>query len=452
MTDPIRSLRLRLVLAAIVTILAALSAAGWGLTVLFEHHLERRVINSLQNDIGELIAGLDVADDGAVTLARRPVDPRYLKPFGGSYWQVRAQREVVHRSRSLWDETLPLPADEPGEGQHEHVVSGPRNQSLIAVERAVRVARASGDLEIRFVAARDRAETLVAVAAFTTELAAMLVILGTALLAAFAVAIAVGLSPLGKLRKDLSALRSGASDRLTDAYPAEVALLVDDLNALLDERDRDTERKRQRAADLAHGLKTPLTAISGIAEDLTDRGLDDLADELEDYTASMLRHVERELALARSTQPGSRALRTRVRPVVEALARTLARLPGGRDLDWHIDVPETLHLRIEPTALAEVLGGPLDNARKFARSRVSVRASSQFGIVRLEIADDGPGVSDDQLAMLGERGRRLDSRSPGSGLGLAIASDILAEMGGELAFANAPAGGLEVTLSMPAEG
>jgi signal transduction histidine kinase len=451
MTDAIRSIRLRLVVSAILTILFALTAAGWGLLLLFEHHVERRTVNALQDDIGELIAGVTVANDGTLRLARTPLDPRYLKPLSGTYWQVIVEGRVVQRSRSLWDETLSLPLDKPEDGHHEHIVRGPQGQTLIAVERAIRAARPAGNIEIRFIAAQDRADTMSAVASFRTELTVMLLVLGASLLAAFAIAIAVGLAPFRRLREDLAALRSGATRRLVAGYPSEVDLLVGDLNALLDERDKDAERKRQRAADLAHGLKTPLTAIVGISDDLAARGLNDHADELANYAASMLRHVERELAMARSVHAGPGTPPTPVRPIIDGVVRSLRRAPGGRDLEWEIDVPKALSLRIDQTALAEILGGPLDNARKFATSRVAVQARAEAGRVTITIADDGPGVGEDKIPSLTQRGKRLDRRKSGSGLGLTIASDIATELDGTLTLSNAPDGGFLVTLVLPVE-
>ena len=449
MSSSARSISFRLILAGLLTLLLAMTAAGWGLLMLFEHHVERRTTRVLQDDVGALIAAVTVADDGTVSLERRPTDPRYLKPFSGKYWQVMAGDDVVLRSRSLWDEALSVPRDQLDDGQHEHIVSGPQGQSLIAVERAIRVSRAVGSVHVRFIAGQDRTETVSAVASFRAELALMLTVLGIALLAAFAIAIAVGLAPLRHMRADLTALRSGATTRLEASYPSEVAVLVSDLNALLDDRDRDAERKRERAANLAHGLKTPLTAISGISEELIAQGCSELAAELDTYAATMLRHVERELALARSIHTGPGIPPTQVRPIVEGLVRSLARVPGGSDLRWEIDVPEVLALRIDPTALAEILGGPMDNARKFARSRVVVRASAEQSRTVISIEDDGPGVPDEQFSTLTQRGQRLDRRKPGSGLGLAIASDIVNEIGGTLTLSGVPGGGLKVTLDLP---
>jgi signal transduction histidine kinase len=449
MLRPDLSIRLRLIFAALVSILVAMLVAGWGFVLLFEHHVERRVVAALETDLRQLIGGLSVGVDGTVVLQRRPADPRYAQPFSGTYWQVQAGDTVVERSRSLWDETLILPADDPATDLHEHVIAGPRGQPLIAVERAVRAERASGSVSIRFAVAQDRAETISAVQSFRREITVMLGLLGVLLLTVFAIAVTVGLSPLRRLRAGLADLHSGETQRVTGRYPAEVALLVDDLNKLLDARDKVAEKNRQRAADLAHGLKTPVAAILAIAEDLKATGQVDLSRELGNYAESMLRHVERELARSRSIATGVTAAATPLKPLVAAIVRSLERLPRGRDLAWDVEVPEGLQPRIDPTALAEIFGGLLDNARKWARHRVTVRAQRENDAICVMITDDGPGVAATELLGLTARGKRLDEKKPGSGLGLAIASDILEEIGGSLHLANAPEGGLAATVRLP---
>ena len=115
-----RSIRLRLVAAALLTIFMALSAAGTALVLLFEHHVERRVVADLEADMGQLLAGLSVAGDGKITLARRPAEPLYAQPFSGTYWQIEAAGIIAERSRSLWDEKISMPVDDPGGGIADH--------------------------------------------------------------------------------------------------------------------------------------------------------------------------------------------------------------------------------------------------------------------------------------------------------------------------------------------
>ncbi len=445
MAIPGRSIRLRLVLAAMVTILVALSAAGGMLVSMFEHHAERRLVTVLEADVRELMAGLTVAPDGGLVLGRQPLDQRYAQPFSGSYWQVQTTSRVVERSRSLWDETLTLPADDLAGGQHEHEVIGPQGRLLIAIERQIVVQRDGGPIQLRLSAAQDRSEFDLAVRGFRSEISWMLMLLGALLLVAFALAVSVGLAPLSRLRSDLAELRSGRVYRLAGLYPREVARLVQDLNQLLDDRDKAAVRAGQRAADLAHGLKTPITAISVMAEELADRGDQALARELAQYAATMHRHVERELALARSMTVRSVTTPTRLAPIVRMLVESLKRLPRGHELAWEVDIPD-LSVTADAMAVSEIFGNLLDNARKWAQSRVEISARVIEGEVRIVVSDDGPGVAADDLPDLTDRGRRLDLSKPGSGLGLSIVRDIVGQIDGRLTIANGKNGGLEATV------
>ncbi|WP_338115171.1 ATP-binding protein [Thiocapsa imhoffii] len=98
--------------------------------------------------------------------------------------------------------------------------------------------------------------------------------------------------------------------------------------------------------------------------------------------------------------------------------------------------------------LLELLGNLLENAAKWARTGVDIRVTADDR-VRIGIEDDGPGVTTEQTARLGERGLRLDERREGSGLGLAIARDVVDAYGGALVFERASQGGLAVWVHLP---
>ena len=104
------SLRLRLLAAGAASILIALALAGLGLTLLFERHVERRVVVELELDLRQLIGHLGRGENGALLLERPLADPRFEEPLSGLYWQITEEPGgVVLRSRSLWDGTLDLP-------------------------------------------------------------------------------------------------------------------------------------------------------------------------------------------------------------------------------------------------------------------------------------------------------------------------------------------------------
>ena len=130
------SLRLRLVASGVMAILAALTIAGIGLMLLFERHVTRTMAEDLDVQLKELVAVVDVDEKQNLVVTRQPSDPRFADPLSGLYWQVADERGQLLRSRSLWDTTLRLPADEPSPGEvHHHEGMGPGNTYVLIAER-----------------------------------------------------------------------------------------------------------------------------------------------------------------------------------------------------------------------------------------------------------------------------------------------------------------------------
>ena len=228
--------------------------------------------------------------------------------------------------------------------------------------------------------------------------------------------------------------------------------LVDEINELLDARDRTVEDARAWTADLAHGLKTPLTALGADAQRLRDRGDDAMADDLEQLAEGMRRRVDRELIRARlRSESSGRPKQADLVKTLRGLVKTLRRTPAGEAVNWDLELPARAEVQLAPEDLAELLGNLLDNAAKWARNRVRVRVDVDPGLQwHVRIEDDGPGVAAEQRDRLGQRGLRLDEQTTGSGLGLAIARDIVAAYRAELEFGISEPGGLAVTLALPA--
>jgi signal transduction histidine kinase len=480
-----RSLRFRLLAAAAGSIALALLVAGLGLTALFERHVERRLETQLDDNLGQILAHLKATPDGRVLFDLALADPRFQTPLSGLYWQIQDQdRPTLLRSRSLWDAVLTLPGDTLADGAlHRHDLVGPGGQALLAVERQVVFRPESEGRRLRVAVALDRQELTQARRAFAADMAPYLVLLGAVLMVSAWVQVRVGLAPLDAVRQGLKSIRSGAARRLPADYPDEVVPLVEEFNALLDGRDGAIERARAWTADLAHGLKTPLVVLAADAQRLRDAGQPELADDLDGLAQTMRKRVDRELIRARirariparipvqnAAQPpaqgdppgfrggaglGAADLGADLPATLDRVVRTLQRTPTGSRLLWDLDGPEALRVPMLSEDLMELLGNVLENAATWAASRVVVRVSAADPVV-VRVEDDGPGVPEGALEVLGQRGLRLDERIPGSGLGLAIAQDICDAYGAELAFghgAQGPgSGGLVVTLSLSAGG
>ena len=441
------SLRLRLVAGGITAILVALAIAGTALILLFERHVTRTLADDLDVHLNQLLAGIDVDPQGNLVVTQPPADPRFVGPLSGLYWQVADDRGQLLRSRSLWDTTLRLPTDELSPGElHHHEIVGPANAHVLIAERSVLLTIGERRVPVRVAVAADLARVSAAASAFAKDLAIALGLLGLVLAVATSIQVGLGLRPLDLLRRGVAEIRAGRRHHLPAEVPAEVRPLVEEVNSLLDAQEQEIERSRSRAADLAHGLKTPLAALAADAARLRDRGEQAIAQEIEAVGDAMSRHVDRELARARVR--GAVRHRdghsTALAPLLRSLIATLSRTPSGTRVTFEPHIADNVQVPLDRTDLAEVLGNLLENAARHAAQHVRITAGPEPSII---IEDDGPGIVPSQWPRVLERGTRLDERGDGAGLGLAIVQDVLNAYGWRLDLAMSELGGLKATIA-----
>ena len=262
-----------------------------------------------------------------------------------------------------------------------------------------------------------------------------------------------GLSSFRQLRERLAAVHAGRQSRVEGRYPSEVQPLVDDLNALLEHREAAVRRALAKAGDLAHGLKTPLAVMAQEAERTRAAGHVEGASILGEQVERMRRQIDYHLAQARAAASGAMpGARCAVLESADGLARTLQRLHAARGVAIDVRVDPSHVVRVQREDLDEMLGNLLDNACRWALTRVGVASSIDDGVIVIDVEDDGPGVRPSMRDFVLQRGVRADEASPGSGLGLAIVGDLAELYGGAIAIDNRPAGGLQARLRLPAAG
>jgi signal transduction histidine kinase len=439
------SLRLRLLVLSLASIGIALALSGIGLVYLFERHVESRVDAELDTHLRQLAGNVAITADGIVLLSR-PADPRFEQPLSGLYWQMDDLLSgATLRSRSLWDDVLALPADGT-DGVRRYIVLGPASVTVIVRARTVMFPAPAGERHpVRIAVAVDATEIETASHAFAANLAPSLLLLGGVLALASWLQVRIGLRPLATIREEIGAIRSGRKRRLDAPLPLEVMPLAGEVNQLLDEQERTVARARAGAADLAHGLKTPLTVLGAEARRLRAGGDDKAADTIEDLADSMRRQVDRALARSR-LHPGTRAA-SEIEPLVLRLIAVMRKTPQGERLAWNTKIGAGLYAAIDRDDLAELLGNLLDNAARWAQREVLVSGTAQDGRVVICVDDDGPGIPAAERLQMLERG--VGNTTGGSGLGLAIASDIVEACGGTLRLQDAALGGLRVCIELP---
>ena len=459
----VRSLRFRLLTATLAGLAVAMVLAGLVLSGLFREHVQRQFEITLTQQLDQLMARLDFDPQGRPTVAAHLLsDPRWLKPYSGLYWQLDEMapdgqgRTGVLRSRSLWDTSLALQADTLADGAvHVHEVTGPQGAPLLALERTVRTA-GEGAARWRLIVAADLQATQTATAQFTRVLAISLAVLLALLAAASWAQVAVGLRPLKALQRGLQDVQQARTTQLQGVFPAEVQPLVDDFNSVLGRNAEVVERARTQAGNLAHALKTPLTVLEQAAR-VQPAGAEVLASLVHEQVQVAHRYIDWHLARARMAAsqrlPGRR---TALEPVAAGLVRVMHKVYAERGLRVTTTLPQApLFFAGEEQDLQEMLGNLLDNACKWARSAVELRAQvNALGAAPglcITVEDDGPGIGAEHRALALARGGRLDEAVPGTGLGLAIVQDLAHLYGGQLDLQPAGRhGGLRVVLTLPA--
>ena len=449
------SLARRLALLAVGWSFAALVIAAVVLALLFQQAALRRFDANLSDLIDNLISGSTIESGEVVAPAL--TDQRALRAYSGRYWDIAEPlpnggvRSLVP-SRSLWDSSLRIPQDLPA-----RLRANPRKPIAFDApgvqtgERLRVVARWTSlpgrDAPLVFIAAEDRRPIDRDVRNFFTTTAIAFAILGLGLILAVVVQVRVGLRPLFRLRQEVAEVRRGKAERLRGDYPTELKPLTDELNALVAHNQETVERQRTHVGNLAHALKTPISVMiteagqrPGPLAELVTRQADVMRQQVD-------HHLRRARAAARSQGQGER---TSVAEVLDELARTLEHIfrAKGVEIDW--DAPEELWFLGERQDFMEIAGNAMENAGKFGRRKVRVRAAAAGPErMRLTVEDDGPGLPPDRRDEVIRRGARLDENAPGSGLGLSIVDELARAYRGSLTLGDSPLGGLLVAVDLP---
>jgi len=452
------SLALRLFVSATAWAVIILLITGVVLSSIYRQAVERAFDRRLAVYLRTLVADVASPEETGDKFPQSLGEPLFELPLSGWYWQVTrldSDKHDVRASRSLWDAGLPhlqdrdVPAGP--DGSREGYVDGPEDQRLRLVERNIDLGE---DGHYLVAVAGDAAEITDETRSFDQALIITFSILAAVLLLTTMFQVRFGLAPLKRITDSLTAIRSGSAEHLTGEFPEEIAPLARETNALIDANKEIVERARTHVGNLAHALKTPLSVMVNEAAsrpgDPFAAKVKEQADIMRDQVA---RHLERARLAARLTVVGSI---TEVEPVATALARTMEKIHHDRGIAIEVQAEEGLRFRGERPDLEEMIGNLVDNACKWATSRVAIevaRAPADADTsqsMRIVVDDDGRGLSPAEREQVAERGRRLDETKPGSGLGLSIVVELAGLYGGEFKLGTAPLGGLRAELVLPA--
>ncbi|MEL7467162.1 MAG: HAMP domain-containing sensor histidine kinase [Pseudomonadota bacterium] len=438
------SLTLRVVVLASLWLTTALGAVGFAVLQVFEASALRQFDSRLEAELVLLAVAVSRSpDDPSV----RMTSPDFARVYSGLYWQAErlppgGDTTELYGSRSLWDHRFVH--KKPDSGILRGTLRGPDAQSVRALCQRVRGLDGSvWDL----VVAADHATLAEELRQVREGLIRSGILLAVLLVAAAFLLIRMALNPLRQLRSTVQEIHRSDCEHLPGAFPAEVAPLVDDLNAVLSKNRRMRERGRVQAANLAHALKTPAAVLQNEidrARQGNELDLDLATQSVTRISDAASRHLS---VLSAGVEDIPEHESHDAVPLLAGIVQAVQRL--FQDKVFALSTPPAFPLGVNPADQQEIFGNLIENAGKWAAKDVAIGFRLDALQAVLTVDDDGPGIPEDARARIVGPGVRLDETRSGSGLGLSIVSDLVAQYGGQLAFETGPLGGLRATVRLP---
>jgi signal transduction histidine kinase len=266
------------------------------------------------------------------------------------------------------------------------------------------------------------------------------------------------LRPVRRITRTMAAITASDLHRRVDVPPArdEIGQLALTVNETLGRLDTSVEQQRRFVADASHELRGPLAALRADLEisvthpertTWNDVARDTLSD------VERLQHLTEDLLLlARLDSPQERAHQpVDLAEIVTESTRAIQR----DDIEVNlVGVDGRAMVDGDPEQFHRMVRNLMHNAEEHAEHRVTVTVTNGASTVRLQIADDGPGIPVDQRRTVFERFVRLDTArtrdTGGTGLGLAIVNDVVTSHGGSITVTDSDPHGATFTIELPA--
>jgi signal transduction histidine kinase len=446
------SLSFRLFLLNSLWAAISIALVAFLLSQAYRQNAERRFAELATANLYNLMGSIEPGADGKLVGAPQLGDSRFSNFGSGWYWSVASEADPKNRlqSQSLADGEIPAPQgvifDENFQRNWTYIDS--QGQRITAVEG--RVFLGTGSEIYSFRVTGNRGDLDEEISGFARTMVALLALFGLGMVLASFIIVRIGLWPINGATLQLSEIREGRAERLEGRFPREIAPLIEETNALIESNRSVIGRARTQVGNLAHSLKTPLAVLQNEAASAPPS----LGRLMLEQTRLMQDQVQAYLDRARiAARHATVTSRTNAIAVIDRLVRVIAKLnPSISVVREGDDAP--IFFAGEAEDLEQIAGNLLENGAKFAKTRLAARLERVLvdgkPRFRLEISDDGPGMTAEQTQLALKRGMRLDESVPGSGLGLSIVKDIVGEYGGELQFGRSAQGGLLASVVLPA--
>ncbi len=393
-----------------------------------------------------LMGDAEVDETGILYMPTNILDTEFSRPDSATYgYIVDHTKTIAWKSTSALNKTIPSPyLLEKGSKQFDQITIN--QETFFAYSFGVAWATESGSYPLTFNVITDTELFDAQIERYREDLWGWLSIMALLLLITQMLVLRWGLQPLRQVSTELFAIESGQQDNVKGIYPSELKLLTDSINSLINHERKQQKRYRNGLADLAHSLKTPLAVLQGAAitkenERVKLKTIHEQIERMDNIIQYQLRR-----AATAGSSPGMRLIR--LRPITDRIVSAVEKAYHDKHPNIVIQVNEDINLRIDEGDLMELLGNLVDNAFKWCRHVIIISAKNEADQIMMQISDDGPGIQQNEISRILERGVRADQSTPGHGIGLAIVRDIIQVYGGELLIDQNNPHGARITIRL----
>ena len=447
----ILSLHSRILLAASVVLAGFFGLTGLVLDKAFRDSAETALQERLQAQIHALLAAAELDDQDIMRLPVNLPEPRFATTGSGLYADVTTVNGVQRwRSQSALGMRMPT-TEQPkvGERLYERLTL-PTGVKLSVFSFGVSWQNSKGkNQRYTFRVVENLDGYYAQVRRYRRSLWGWLGGAAILLLAVQGTILRWGLAPLRRVADDLTAIEAGRARGLSGRYPKELRGLTDNLNALLNSAQAHLNRYRDSLGNLAHSLKTPLAVLRSTIDDKSKP-----SQTMQEQVERMTQIVDYQLQRAATAGRTALTAPVPVRPKVERVVAALVKVYADKSVECHLSIDESVMFYGDEGDLLEILGNLADNAFKWCRRKVTIKARPGNAshdlseLLELRVEDDGPGIPEPTVEIVLQRGQRADPATAGHGLGLAMVREIVGIYKGTLSITRSDLGGAAIMLSI----
>jgi len=436
------SLNQRIILSATFVLIVFVTLTAAALNRAFINSTESALKDKLNSQLYALMAVAELDEQG-ISMPSNELDTLLGLPSSGVYAFISD-----YTGNIIWQSTSALGAKPPqpivlGSGQYSFNKTDIENIEYYSLAYGVNWTLEKESVALTFNISTDLQSFNQQIDHYRTTLWLWLVAMAVFLLISQAIILRWGLLPLRKVATELNLIETGKQDSIEHHYPREIERLTKNINQLLMQERKQKKRYRNALGDLAHSLKTPLAVLQ------SSLGTKNNSEEIVQQQISRMNSiVEYQLQRAATSGPITIGKSVSVNLILNRINDSLQKVYRDKNISVEMLIKDEISFQGDEGDLMELLGNLLDNAFKWADKTIIVEVTKIDNKLKIRIVDDGPGIEQDNIKELLQRGVRADQAVAGHGIGLSIVRNIVNAYEGTLSIKKSSLNGAEIIITL----